>query len=376
MSKHSFRTRKSKFIKPDIANRIITFNCLSPYYTSNEYFPNCNPKHLSKNYRIKKLIERLSGWVKSESEYIICLQEVCGEWSQIILEYFKNNEYIFYYVNYSDNKMGVGIAFPHKHYKLINKDLFTPSESAKNKVEKVYEYCLANSSENVNLESSAANDTIDDNSIDVIDNYNIEDLTTICGEYYEGGNSDNVQLTLILGIKTNKKTKISNMQKLIVSTYHSPCKYDNNPQMILNIRESMGHLWNISLQYKTPYIIYCGDFNVVKNSNIYFDLLNTIYNYTYDMMIYTDFYRVLEEDLSSFPKFVSSHYMCNGYEPEFTNIHVNETSNFKDTLDYILVTSDIELKSSRVGLIPENDITPNAICPSDHLPLSATFALK
>lgn len=131
-------------------------------------------------------------------------------------------------------------------------------------------------------------------------------------------------------------------------------------------------------KWKESRVVFAGDFNARKNTTLYHTLFNNKGEYSDDVSIYADFYSVLNENFCDVPNFKSGYKLANGSEAKFTNVYINESKNirFKDTIDYILLSPGIYAMSSVVGLIPKKDITPNAICPSDHLPLSITIRIN
>jgi mRNA deadenylase 3'-5' endonuclease subunit Ccr4 len=78
-------------------------------------------------------------------------------------------------------------------------------------------------------------------------------------------------------------------------------------------------------------------------------------------------------------KLKSSYYDFHKSEPNYTNVYKNKDIEFMDCIDYIFVGKEINVMSCLVGLLNKDPMRyqyPNAICPSDHIPLSSSLSIE
>lgn len=101
--------------------RVATYNVLSPSLCSPAYFNKCKPSDLEPVTRLRSLLDdKLEAEVARRS--IICLQEVSHAWEGELHVYFAQRQYTYVHDSYGhsfNGYMGVGIAYPHDQYNLL-----------------------------------------------------------------------------------------------------------------------------------------------------------------------------------------------------------------------------------------------------------------
>lgn len=332
--------------------RVITFNLLSQAYTTPKYYPFVEKKYISFNSRKRRILKLIEGWTRAN--FIICFQEVSKEWKLYLEDIFKTLHYNFKSEVYAYENQGVGIAYPLKHFKLID---FSFDIVGKN-IDNI-----------LNLSSEESN-------ISEVDLYELK----------QSSENDNILCTILLQ-PIYKGQFIETL--IMVSTYHMPCKYFRQLYMLMhiysvkNILYKLQKKWSDNYCYKIESIILAGDFNTTPNSEFYkllVDLSNTNKETNYDNI--NKLFKILSNlniDSNETQVNLKSAFFCaNNKEPAYTNVCLQEDKKFIDCIDYILITDCINVRSSLVGLVvddPHNTPYPNWLCPSDHLSLSASLKI-
>ncbi len=346
--------------------RVITFNILSSFCATKEYYPFVKPHFLdlkSRSIRVKKLIE---SWTRVN--FIICLQEVDEEWFKILEPILLDKNYGIHSVRYTDGMMGQLIGYPEKHFDKIFIDQFMPSLHVKDTCKKINEKMNENKSFDSESKSFCPNNRI------------------IMDQLLEGSKSPNTMISI--GLSAKYYGKIVD-KYIIISTYHMPCKFKDPFLMISHIHALKIRLEQIISKWnKFDSIVLAGDFNMLETSDEYLYMTNSN---SENMMInlIDSLYKNAELDLRQTIHFKSAHSVCHSKEPEYTNCSVKTNKNFVGTLDYIFITDNIGVRSCTVGLIapilPDDTMShlyykktklplyPNAVCPSDHLALSTSL---
>lgn len=354
---------KSRTPKSDHSFRIITFNLLSPSYATHECYPHSSPDHLDASFRFKKITDLLTKWIKAN--FIICLQEVSDEWNVELKKLFESLRYDYISNLYSGGIMGVAIAYPLAHFKLLDTDIYRCGEN----VENVMKYM-----------SSPDQDILE-----------IPKIESILTDLIAAGESTNIALTVLLKcMYFGKDTK----KNLIVTTYHMPCKYTKKHFMASHIHSlksrvnALQQLW--SQQYhdegSNNSVVITGDFNITPKSPEYKYLLGEsdeleLLNSNESFQFYNDLkkiYNKAQQDFQSSLQLSSVHFKHNKKEPLYTNVALQKDRKFIDCLDYIFVNNKVNIMSCLVGLTSMTQKVgsyPNAWCPSDHLPLSASLSI-
>lgn len=334
--------------------RIITFNMLSQDYATNQYFPNVKKHHIEFKSRSEKVKKLLLSWMKVN--FIICLQEVSTQWYNALIGLFDEHNYGCEIITYSGDKMGVCIVYPKNHYDILMKNVFVVDEY----ITKVYEFLAMNMIGN--------NSILDGNT------------QTILTEIEEASVVKTPLLSILLDCKSYGKSVNKN---LLVSTYHMPCKYTKkyfiaaNIHAIKNQLENLKHEWSNMFQGIPISTVLSGDFNIIPESAEYKLLADNEQNDFYALL--SKCYDLIGYNLTSGIKTNSVHKMLHGSEPKYTNVSHKNGVPFVDCLDYILIDDSIGIRSCTVGLTidePEKTSYPNGLCPSDHVPLSASLFIS
>lgn len=372
------QSKQSEKIEKNHDIRVITFNILSQSCISDTYFPYAKKHYLAFESRCKKIKKLLSSWMKVN--FIICLQEVSIQWRNELNLFFKNNKYEFEAITYNNDQMGVAIAYPINHYDLLEKNEFRLGTDIKN-----IHYAL----------SSPLKETNDD-------------IEIVRQELAEAAELNNSSLTLLLSCKSYGKYINKN---LIISTYHMPCRFKNNYLMISHIHvlkdklKQLEDTWILKYNESSISLILTGDFNTIPNSAEYKlliehpDLRSNLadrnfideketqakllqsnnHNELKTLNVMSNIYNELGINLLSGKKLKSVHHTLHNTEPKYTNVAIKKDIVFVNCIDYILIGENIDVRSCTVGLTVNNPETvpyPNGLCPSDHVPLSASLFIK
>lgn len=339
--------------------RIITFNMLSQDAATPEYFPYVKDHHLRFSYRVSRMKKLLTSWMKAN--FIICLQEFNKGWAQSLKGFFENNQYKIFYEMYAKDKMGVAIAYPTNHFNLLSVDVATLGTDI-GTVCRLFKYNNHQQIEPIKL-------------------------SVVTRELELGEETRNVLLSVILRPKYYGKEIGKN---LIISTYHMPCKFTQKYYMIAQIvalKTSLDRLLSSTkMTYPGPTsIIVTGDFNISPNNQEYKlltgilyteeELMNPLYEAIATMK---SVYESIGMRIDYGVNIRSAHNSLHNKEPTYTNVSVKFGATFVGCLDYILIDKLTDIRSCTVGLTtqdPVKDPYPNGICPSDHLPLSASLRI-
>lgn len=353
-------TNGSNGSKHDI--RVITFNMLSQNAATSEYFPYVKDHFLCFTFRIVRMKKLLSSWMKVN--FIICLQEFSKGWASVLKGFFEQNSYKIFYRLYAKDKMGVAIAYPTKHYDLINAVETTLGPEIK----------MINQTLKYNNQTCNAQ-------IDPIK------LSVVMRELEFAENTKNALLSIILRPKYHGTDTGRN---LVVSTYHMPCKFTQKYYMIAQILALKISLEKLLASTKTyvpgkTSVVMTGDFNISPINPEYKLLAGVPYTEeelkipSYESIAtMKNIYGSIGVDLEQGIKLHSAHVTINGKEPTYTNVSIKVGATFIDCIDYILIGESVEIRSCKAGLTtthPTDTGYPNAICPSDHIPLSASLRI-
>ncbi|VBB18824.1 hypothetical protein YASMINEVIRUS_1356 [Yasminevirus sp. GU-2018] len=367
--------------------RVITFNLLSQETINDVYFPLVK-KHYSefdgRSVKMKKLLE---SWMKVN--FIICLQEMSVQWQKVLQPFFAENNYGFESQTYANGKMGVGIAYPFNHYDLLKKDEYVcgtgvkPILHALKRVDKKFKPHVSHASKKGYHEG-----------VEI-------DMKPIIDELSDATDAKNVLLSLLLHCKFKGSSTGKN---LIVSTYHMPCRFMLKYYLVSHILALKTRLSELSDAWSqqfgdqtvnqsansTPTIL-AGDFNISAKSPEYKFLTGEAYTEneiltqkaecgeSIEFVRNSDLlYNATGFDVNSGMKLRSVHKTLHGKEPPYTNVSLKADFTFVECIDYILISDDVDIRSCTVGLTvdnPHGTPYPNGLCPSDHLPLSASLSI-
>jgi len=317
-------------------HRILTYNLLAQELITSSHFPKIKNYHKDFAYRANKTKELLKTWMKSN--FIICLQELSTQWKNEITSIITDNDYIIIVCEYS-HPLGVCICFPNKHYELLHTDIFQCGLYVKEIYNKIS-----------------------------------PDNTHISDELKQASTSKNKLLSILLNCK--------NEQNIIISTYHMPCMFMKKYYISSHIHAIKQHLDNLLFEMDILYafngttqtIIFSGDLNITPGSPEY----NLLLNYeAKELKALAECYTNIGNNLYTGLQLTSAYKTKHNKEPLYTNVSVQTNKQFIECIDYIL-TNNIKIRSCLVGLISDDPIKrpyPNALCPSDHLPLSASIII-
>jgi mRNA deadenylase 3'-5' endonuclease subunit Ccr4 len=342
--------------------RIITFNLLTPVFATPEYYPFTPVRHLNSAYRLdraKKLIEK---WTKAN--FIICLQEVSISWDSELKKLFDTLRYTYISKLYAGGKLGIAIGFPMAHFVMVEYDIFRCGNTIRNVCESIDKIGLSKT---------------------------ITNIDQIEAELKNASESDNTALTmrlkcLYMGQYTG--------HHLMVSTYHMPCRYTKKYIMATHIHSLKSRVAFLRSKWADnkcldPFII-AGDFNITPKSSEYKYMIGDVYtkdeltesnSQNESLQFYSDLCQIYESigiDFANTLQTSSAHYKKNNLEPAYTNVALQKDRKFINTIDYILISPEIDVMSCLVGLVClTNPIAsyPNIWCSSDHLPLSASLTI-
>lgn len=131
-------------------HRITSYNVLSSHLAGPDHFKMCNPAFLDRDYRYKKLIEKLLPEISLQA--VINLQEVSNDWGGKLSAFFAQHNYHFFTALYGhtfNGHMGVGIAVPIDKYDVLDVDLCTigttlslPAKEKPGLLTSLYEKCF------------------------------------------------------------------------------------------------------------------------------------------------------------------------------------------------------------------------------------------
>lgn len=369
-SNKSSKCKKTKLAKKSkCIGRFITFNVLSPHYAKQYQFPLCKPEHLDRLNRLNRLMILLESWFRAS--FVISLQELCVEWKDSIRKLCKVNSYKMIYKTHHGGKMGVAILYPNNTYRLIAMDVYNFPKAVRQDIMLMRKISSVNSKNNF----------IDKEALDAV----IDSHTKA-----ENRPFDNCALTVLL-------QRLDRPVEVQITTAHAPCRFTEHYYMALQLHailrrmSELRSVWeHYPRMYKKPVNssqILMGDFNTIPSFDEYGLLNNSDLKYSGNKTIQVILRALVEiygESMPQFPTLCSAYSNRHGSEPQYTNVKIvddwdDDTQNFMGTTDYIFVSPNVEVRDAMVGLTPKPGERikpyPNAICPSDHLSLSATIEL-
>ena len=110
--------------------RVVSYNILCSTLAPADRFCHCNPEDLAAPTRLERIFRQLDAEV--ERGAVVCLQEVGRGWAGELHKYFADKGFYFVHSGYGEafnDYMGVGIAFPHSRFKLVDTAIKRVSES-------------------------------------------------------------------------------------------------------------------------------------------------------------------------------------------------------------------------------------------------------
>lgn len=341
-----------------MSTKVTTYNVLSSHLGDASYFNRCDPDACDAPSRLSKLKQKLDKEVSKKA--IVCLQEVSTSWSGDLHAYFASQGYVFVTGMYGkkfNGYMGVGIAVPADKYDIVNADITTIADTKKYRRKERQNFVfifLLTLLRKIGLIGKPPQDP-----------------------WEEAAYRNNQMVTLRLKEKNNNNNNHSKMQSsFCVGTYHMPCMFKLPGVMMIHSALSAKHIQRLA--GSDPYI-FCGDFNIKPQSNMYRMLTNGGIESECDEVPEKD-----ENDSSDWDfkmKPLRSAYMVkNGKEPLFTNYAQTKFDKqpFIDCLDYIFLSDEWIVK--KVEDTPtEQEVQgpmPTLTQPSDHLLISAELEIN
>lgn len=383
--------------------RIITFNLLSPDVLSEEsianYYSTIKRNYMDFTNRVDKTKKLMLSWMKVN--FIICVQEMSTQWKTALEPFFQENGYGFQYDVYSGGKMGVGIGYPTQHYDLLETDMFKCGTFIKPIYRSIKQFAEKTKTLQTQQTQQTQQELLDSDSSNDRSEIQAEaDIKTgtILQELEMASDSKNTLITLLLRAKYFGKPVGKN---LLVSTYHMPCKYKHKYYICSHVHALKVHLddlmsrWN-NVHGQTLSAMMAGDFNITSRNPEYkflagleytdSELKGIVHGIDGAILKSAKFivdldtvYRAIGQNLFSGMKLRSTHSTLHMKEPEYTNVSGQKDKWFVECLDYILINNLIDIRSCTVGLSvkdPTLSPCPNGLCPSDHLPLSASLRIR
>jgi hypothetical protein len=108
---------------PPATLRVATYNILSPALIAS-HAPLTPMACLQASFRLASVLRQLQP--ECDARAVVCLQEVAASWAGPLHAFFSRQGYTFITALYGhrrNNFMGVGIAFPHAQYELLDADI-------------------------------------------------------------------------------------------------------------------------------------------------------------------------------------------------------------------------------------------------------------
>lgn len=343
---------------------VATFNVLSSLLCSGDELDRCDSADLVAGTRRRRIFSLLTKWMNEKR--IIALQELDDIWNGPIEIFMRRNGYEFYMCQYG--KSGVGIAYPAELFDIEECNRFTPGEAIGNiKINGLNLY-----------EASRA---------PTLPGFTHSEITSHVKDLFDASKKNNKCLSLHLRSKANED------MEFWVCTYHMPCKFRQPVLMYSHLMAISSHMNYIK---RNCPILFMGDLNT-KPSDIGYKIM--VERFTPPEMV-----KIMNNSERAYPfrspegvaydpsvnmaNFKSTHAELHGTEPEFTNVWITSERRFVDTLDYVLCSEElipIECKIDEETLTgsiitdrESHEIRPfpTRYCPSDHLPLLASFILS
>eukprot|EP01001_Neometanema_parovale_P010247 NODE_647_length_2226_cov_82.421778_g617_i0.p1 GENE.NODE_647_length_2226_cov_82.421778_g617_i0~~NODE_647_length_2226_cov_82.421778_g617_i0.p1 ORF type:complete len:456 (-),score=76.89 NODE_647_length_2226_cov_82.421778_g617_i0:153-1520(-) len=309
-----------------------TYNILAKCYSKPSYYPNVPPRVLSWKYRLPMILSE----IMSLQTDIVCLQEVQeDDWTNDFAPAFEKAGFSGVHTSTDalKNKLGIAIVW--------RQSTFTPITS------------------------------------EVV---HFRDIAKVCSDkvvqdYYGGYH----QVGLMVKLKT------ADQQILQASTAHISSNFKEQSVQLMQVQMMLDRQETFSkAQPPANRLVFCGDFNSTPGSAVH-GLISKGTVAPTDPILYPPI--ITENPAASLPypqpshglQLRSAYSQVFGQEPTFTNLSDCLTGKFEGTLDYVWVNPGIKVRGvlevpDKAQLIPEGAINkgiPNAICPSDHLPLVA-----
>lgn len=258
--------------------------------------------------------------------------------------------------------MGVGIAYPFKRYQLLSTDISRISETRRQYSPSHIDFNLTQWLKELSrtyFPLSHHNLSPSLNLTFPLDTFNI---------WYEVNRRPNLMMTLELSPVSSSDHKSTSFY---IGTYHMPCVFHNPSVMAIHSCLAAQHLQRLSS--RRPYI-FAGDFNI-KPTDACYHLLTTG-----NIVQSTNYEKPLDSHdwCLQLNPMRSCYFDALGREPPYTNNTKTKNSHkFCDTLDYIFISNDWNVKNviPIPQLPPDECYYPSADEPSDHIMIGTELEL-
>lgn len=324
--------------------KVSQYNILCPKLANANYFPTCSSKDLQWSARYKRLCDKISEEIRTNS--VICLQEIPRSWTGDFIDFFAIYKYVFIYSPYGyykNDNMGVGIAYPSDIYSSSNTKIIQVSNSLpivykprNTIVQNIFGWMLAPFTFIKNKLIKGKSDPWEE----AVKKYN----------------------TLVMTTLTNKENK-----QTVIGTYHMPCVFWDPHIMTIHTIEVVKQFQNYS---KDIPAVLAGDFNFMPTSYQYKCITDKV------DISHKEYPPDAKKWKSDIIQMSSAYKNLLGEEPKYTNYAQTSNMNkiFSETLDYIFYFNGLTpVEVSPIPELPMNGSFPNEDEPSDHILLSATF---
>jgi len=317
---------------------ILTYNLLSSNLSDPSFIIGSSPDDCNPERRFSKILNHFEELITEQSP-IFCLQEISQTWVGYLHSFFSERGYYLIsslYGNKFNDYMGVGIAFPLTHYKLLDCEIF-----------RISDYLHDSDSTDI------ARPTFLSRFISYFTSFFVREEKT-----EDIFNMLKYKKNTVVNIRLESRSE--NTDIFCVSTCHMPCNFKNTKFMVLTAA-CVGHIANCFSNGK-PYVL-CGDFNSPPDSAVYKLLTEGDLDDSHPSHP-----NVKIPLIKQYQALRSVYSFVNGKEPEFTYNSKNKWGEFTSTLDYVFISPEWDVKDVEVvGFDPENkEWCPSFTQPSDH----------
>ncbi len=320
---------------------IITYNVLSQALANPAYYISCDPKYLDSNYRLELLKNKLQHEMIQEIPTIICLQEISRTWHAELIPFFEQNNYKFVVSSFGSefgDYCACAIAYPNCLHAIRCKMIRIGS-----KIKKENENIKRNNSIFIRILAYFAF-LVYLTFLLIQKCYKKKDKISNENPSYLANKKSNTMIYLELEdeITDVMKKEKDKTKRFAVATYHMPCAFKTPKVMELHAFRVLMEVTELSNGLP---LVLAGDFNSTPTSSAYNILTNVA-------------------DLKSA-------YDDHNGNPKITN-HSRTSSDligFSDCIDYIFVSSKIEVTYCKYPTSYLPNWLPDKNEPSDHLML-------
>ena len=336
--------------------RVCTYNCLSSHLGGPDWFTACHTDDLKPSTRLQRLLAKLE--VEIAKDAVICLQEVSMTWSGTLVSFFAQRGYQWVghlYGEFRNNYMGVGIAWPSRRWIPTDVNIVRVGDTLPRirapPRPKGFAGLVARLRDTYARVRQALTG----------DRPPMDDWTASQRRFN----------ALVVAHLRCVRSGVN----VAVACYHMPCAYYQPG--LMTIHAAAAAQKSITLAGSTPLVL-CGDWNIKPDSAQYAMLTTGALDVPTGHPALPVLPAGMAREAFKFtvPKQLRSAYAEShaGQEPDWTNWAViKEQPEFIETLDYIFVTSDIQVLSA--DDLPHRSTVqgplPNATEPSDHIMVCA-----